>query len=340
LLELIKKSSEILQRMVPLGPVDSTISSLIHPKQQTNPKLMPQKQEGGTSQWNYNRNGADWPGVCESGEKQSPIAILTTASTPLPAQSGVKLCFGTAQGLKVINTGHSIQVEWDKLRKNNVRIPTRGMWNSSQDATVSLEPFQFHVHSTCEHAVDGNLCPLELHLVTRVDQKAKDSPAQCKTANCLAVFGVIYTFDAEKLSKAMDQAQNTTTIDRSNENILDLMVNQLPKGAGKANAVSLPSVSLDLATLLPEDHTLAWYQGSLTTPPCSEEVSWHVFTQPKKQLSSWNLNALQSVMALTEVETECSVDNNDEKCVVPSGARTNNRALQPLFGRDVFVGSF
>ena len=57
------------------------------------------------------------------------------------------------------------------------------MWGTAPDGTVPLEPFQFHVHSTCEHAVDGFLCPLELHLVTRVDQKARDIPDQCKTEN-------------------------------------------------------------------------------------------------------------------------------------------------------------
>lgn len=116
------------------------------------------------------------------------------------------------------------------------------MWGSPSDGTVPLEPFQFHVHSTCEHAVDGFLCPLELHLVTRVDQKAKDIPEQCKTANCLAVFGVIYTFDAEKLNAAMVKAQSGDD-DKESENkagaganseehILDLIARNLPKGPG------------------------------------------------------------------------------------------------------------
>jgi carbonic anhydrase len=65
--------------------------------------------------WDYNRNGADWPGVCGTGQKQSPIAILTTSATPLSANSGGTLDFGTAQGLKVINTGHSIQVKIDEM---------------------------------------------------------------------------------------------------------------------------------------------------------------------------------------------------------------------------------
>ena len=94
---------------------------------------------------------------------------------------------------------------------------------------------------------------------------------------------------------------------------------------------------MDLNTLLPDDRTLAWYQGSLTTPPCSEEVSWHVFTKQKQQLSSANLNAIQSAMALTQVNTQCTTDG--QTCTVPAGGRTNNRALQPLLGREVFVGS-
>ena len=111
------------------------------------------------------------------------------------------------------------------------------MWGTAPDGTVPLEPFQFHVHSTCEHAVDGFLCPLELHLVTRVDQKARDIPDQCKTENCLAVFGVIYTFDAQKLGdsivKAEGDAKKNGAADIKDLPILDLIASQLPKGVGK-----------------------------------------------------------------------------------------------------------
>jgi carbonic anhydrase len=46
-----------------------------------------------------------------------------------------------------------------------------------------------------------------------------------------------------------------------------------------------PSVAIDLNTLLPENRAYYTYMGSLTTPPCTEDVLWMVFKQPM-QLSA------------------------------------------------------
>ena len=39
--------------------------------------------------------------------------------------------------------------------------------------------------------------------------------------------------------------------------------------------------TLDFKDLLPENRSYVTYSGSLTTPPCTEGVLWHVFTQPR-----------------------------------------------------------
>lgn len=46
-------------------------------------------------------------------------------------------------------------------------------------------------------------------------------------------------------------------------------------------AINLPKgTSIDLAALLPDDLSYAVYEGSLTTPPCTQGVIWHVMLSP------------------------------------------------------------
>ena len=75
---------------------------------------------------------------------------------------------------------------------------------------------------------------------------------------------------------------------------------------------ALPAVTVDVDDLLPAVRTSYRYDGSLTTPPCSEGVSWIVMTTPI-QLSA------QQIRAFTEI--------------IPD----NNRPLQPLNGRAVMT---
>lgn len=52
----------------------------------------------------------------------------------------------------------------------------------------------------------------------------------------------------------------------------------LPRQAGET--LSVDSLELDLASLLPADLGYYDFEGSLTTPPCSEGVRWMVLKQP------------------------------------------------------------
>ena len=111
---------------------------------------------------------------------------------------------------------------------------------------VRYEMLQFHFHRASEHTVAGARFPLETHLVHQSEDGA------------LAVVGLLHR-------------EGT-----ANEALAPIWAS-LP--AEPADAVPVPG-AVDLAALLPKRRTAWRYRGSLTTPPCTEGVSWVVMTEP------------------------------------------------------------
>lgn len=117
---------------------------------------------------------------------------------------------------------------------------------------------QFHHHGPSEHQIDGLHYPAEVHFVNQ----AKDGS--------LAVFGVMF--------------RGGGPTNKAWKPVLDVIT----KATADPGATS---TTADLNALLPKDRRSFRYEGSLTTPPCSEGVAWTVFTKPVV-LSSAQLNNL------------------------------------------------
>lgn len=105
---------------------------------------------------------------------------------------------------------------------------------------------QFHFHAPSEHTVNGRPAAMELHLVHR------------NAAGKLAVVGVLIEAGAANPELA-----------------------RLWENAPTEEGTSAPNGSINAANLLPASQgTLYHYTGSLTTPPCSEDVDWNVLAVP------------------------------------------------------------
>ena len=104
---------------------------------------------------------------------------------------------------------------------------------------------QFHFHRPSEHTIEGKASEMELHLV-HADADGK-----------LAVVGVMLDLGAANTG-------------------LEPVWAKLP---AEANAKEVLGAPFDAATLLPAKHAAYRYQGSLTTPPCSEGVEWSVLEE-------------------------------------------------------------
>ena len=136
---------------------------------------------------------------------------------------------------------------------------------------------QYHFHSPSEHTVGGKHFPIEMHMVH-------------KSANGkLAVVGVF--IEEGKHNSAFDPVWSNLPSSKSVQHHLE-------------------HVTVDVNQLLPTRKTTYRYDGSLTTPPCSEGVKWIVMTDPV-QISAQQINAFRNVM------------------------KDNNRPVQPLNARKV-----
>ena len=107
---------------------------------------------------------------------------------------------------------------------------------------IQFELKQFHFHSPSENQIDGKSFPLEAHLV-HADKNGN-----------LAVVSVMY-----------DEGKDNAVVGAA--------WSKMPKKEGGKNA--LPSKAAATG-LLPDSRDYYRYNGSLTTPPCSEGVRWIV----------------------------------------------------------------
>ena len=110
---------------------------------------------------------------------------------------------------------------------------------------VPYKFLQFHFHAGSEHTFHGTRFPLEVHLV----HQAEDGR--------LAVIGVMFEKGAHNP-------------------LLDDLIKVMPGTTGAAH----PTMKINLNDFLPDSWEAYRYEGSLTTPPCSEIVAWTVFSKP------------------------------------------------------------
>lgn len=139
-----------------------------------------------------------------------------------------------------------------------------------------LKRFQFH--SPGEHKVSGAPYPISMHLFHE------------NQAGELVVIGVFFEESHE------------------HNPYLQQIWDELPQREGSHG----PAINMNITALLPEKRDYYTYQGSLTTPPCTEGVTWFVFKNSVK-ISANQVDQFQVVFA------------------------NNARPIQPLNGRTVYL---
>jgi carbonic anhydrase len=117
-----------------------------------------------------------------------------------------------------------------------------------ENKTYSLKQFHFHLPS--EHTIEETRHDMEMHLVH-------------KKGNELLVLAVFID-----ISKKCEQSNSIS------------FFNELFKGLPSKNCSTNNKYKFNIFDILPDNLSHYLYNGSLTTPPCSEIVKWVVLEQP------------------------------------------------------------
>ena len=212
--------------------------------------------------------------LCGEGTHQSPIDIVNPTPTQLPT---ISYEYHPATGVNIQHNGHTIEVAYPE--GSGIQI----------DGT-HYQLLQFHFHAPSEHTVAGKPFDIEMHLV----HESEDGD--------LAVVGLL--IENGRHHPAFDpiwsHLPSTPLETQRIENVtVDLPMMLSPNGEIPDEAVhAFPSTYR--------------YNGSLTTPPCSEGVKWIMLTTPV-EMSQSQIAAFKAIIY------------------------GNNRPVQPLNGRELLL---
>jgi carbonic anhydrase len=178
--------------------------------------------------------------LCAEGMGQSPINIIKS-----DAEGGVSwsLDYKTTS-LRIAHNEHMEDII-DNGHTIQITVDEGSMFTFG-DKTYSLK--QFHFHTPSEHTLDGKHAPMEMHMVHQGEDGS------------LAVIGILFQEGKEP-----------------NKNFEKIIAN-LPNAKGESKHIT--DVNLELQVHIPKDNYAYHYVGSLTTPPCSEDVQWLVLRDP------------------------------------------------------------
>jgi carbonic anhydrase len=204
----------------------------------------PPRDEGGG--WTYESQGADWPTVRNElglkafpacgGTAQSPIDL---PNFPLSAAAApLAFAYPLDATWEIAARQGGEHVGFEAFLEDSPENPAASMFNASgPDFSATFS--QFHVHSPSEHTTNGARWPLEVHFVHERGDR-------------LVVFSLLYN------------------VSETHNDVFDKIL-----WDSHREQHDVPGVRV--ADMLSQAGPTYWrYEGSLTTPPCSEIVTWVV----------------------------------------------------------------
>ncbi|XP_067670579.1 carbonic anhydrase 1-like [Haliotis asinina] len=252
------------------------------------------------SSFSYNMYSSNGPqrwhliSSCCGGEKQSPVHLTTLGAVCYqPYTLTYRQPLATWVSSVTYNDGQTASMTFPKGRLSLCDVPHR------EGSRFTLGEIHYHAGITedtgSEHWVEDTGYAAEIHLV-HYNRKYNGIAEAMSKRDGLVVIAVLI--------------QEARTSPNSELRRYVRLVSRL-----KANDAKLRT-SMRPLLLLPRNKEFFMYEGSLTSPPCSESVSWIVMRQPL-QLSTKGLEILrklptksgQVLATYTNVRSEQKLNN-------------------------------
>ncbi len=214
------------------------------------------------NEWGYDGFGGPecWSGCCSSngtcGAGTAQSPINIVNAVDITTLPDLSITSNASTKTEITNNGHTLEFGQEPGSFLTYGQTSNGFFN---DFTLG----QFHFHANSEHQVDGSYAPLEAHFVCR-----------SIWANEYIVVSVLFT----------EGATNP---------FLAQFVNNLP--STENDTFEDDDLTYNPFDLLPANRSYYRYQGSLTTPPCSEVVTW-IIMENKVEATAAEIAAFSNIL--------------------------------------------
>ena len=284
--------------------------------------------------WGYGPSDGDWDDIqgadCD-GKYQSPIDLIDVCDDKdnlVTVNSSLKVKLHNydkpikAKDVLFKNNGHTAQVKIKGSDDVVDNMPSISGSAVGKNSKFQLQQIHFHwnrngSHAGSEHSLYGHKKAFEMHLVHFNTKYGDFEDAEDHPDGSVVISVLFDYFDCSELSNHKNCDENTP------ENKALASITKKLRDINDADEVASLDDDLDLRGLLPSNtDTFYWYKGSLTTPPCSEHLTWIVFPD------------VQNISKIQLDSFEHNFRNEDGKIL-----GTTNRDLQPLNNRKLVITS-